>query len=69
MSFNYPDIKTFEPELNIYDPHRSPILNGPNYAIWKKFAEKIDYIDTDNNIWGGDDLEFGLKHWVRLMIS
>lgn len=55
---------TYQPELNYWEPHRSPIFYGPFVAFWKEFGERIGYIDTNFNIFGGDDIEFGIKAWV-----
>jgi hypothetical protein len=62
-------METYEPELNYWDPHKSPIFSGNIFAFWKKFLEGVGYLDVDTDLFAGDDTEFSLKTWVGCFIS
>ena len=57
-------INSYQPELSIYEPHRSPVFLGPCFALWKDFLEELGYMDVLFDYWGCDDVELGMKVWV-----
>lgn len=65
MNFNWLATDTYEKNLSPYEPHKTPTLFGPCWALWDTFLKRIDYIDVEFDIWGGDDVDLSFKVWVR----
>lgn len=45
-----------DPKIPSHEPWKSPTLYGPTFAIWKEFFEHIGYLDSDFDIWGGEEI-------------
>lgn len=66
MNFNWLPLDEYQKNISIYEPHKSPTLAGAGWACWKSFLKRIDYLDIDFDIWGGDDIDLSFKIWVRM---
>lgn len=66
MNFHWEWLEMYEKNLSRYEPHKSPTLAGAGWAMWKSFMKRIDYLDVNFDIWGGDDIDLSFKIWVSL---
>lgn len=72
MAFDWMNIEWYESTINKktpkYAPKPSLTFIGPCYAIRKDFYHKIGLLDPEFDIWGGEDVELGLRTWVSKLL-